>query len=252
MKILDVDRAGAILIVPPEGRELLRLAQVHRPALDGQKLVLDTALRGGDSRGVRDGPLVGPAHEVRGELADQHRRGLEVDPLVLGAHDERPRGVGGEDGELVVAVDDDVTHAVIHALAVPDDVDEGRPLHLVLGEVVPRHLVHARLHDLLKPVVDTVGEEPSHPQLVDVDDSDVPEIEHERVAQLVPRRAGEGVLAQEAGEENLSEGPGVLEVVEESLPCARCRDVREGDRGHGPVLLDARACSADRSGARPP
>ena len=108
------------------------------------------------------GELVGAGDEVEGELADEDGGGLEVDALVLEAHDDGPGGVVDADGEGPRAVEDHVLDDGVHLAAVLGDAAHLGPLHVVFAEVVPRHLVDAGLHDLFDVGVDSLPTE-DHP-----------------------------------------------------------------------------------------
>eukprot|EP00053_Salpingoeca_punica_P014273 m.129645 g.129645 ORF g.129645 m.129645 type:complete len:675 (-) comp16411_c0_seq1:409-2433(-) len=94
---LDLHGLLAVLVVPAEGREGARLAELHAGRGHADKLVLrevDAARRRQGAaalgRGVVLGHVLRPPHQPRGQLADQHAARLNVDALVLRAEQHRP------------------------------------------------------------------------------------------------------------------------------------------------------------------
>ncbi len=93
-----------------EGRDVgLEVAVLVVPAVEGVVAVLaqDDACRRA-RRAARwralaavgaDGPVLVLAHQVEGQLADEHRAGLQVDALVLDAHQDHPERRVPPDGQ---------------------------------------------------------------------------------------------------------------------------------------------------------
>eukprot|EP00961_Rhodomonas_salina_P166927 2249524-Rhodomonas_salina.1 len=174
----------------PEGREVAGLPELNFGGRNREHLVADSARgRAVGGRGVVGRELRGARDEVRGELAHEDRACLEVDALVLEAHDDGPRGLVDLDRKLPRALHDHVLDDLVHFAAVLGDLAQVRPRHLVLGQIVPRHLVDAGLHDLLHVLVDAIGEQASDAELVDVEACHVAVVEDKGVPELVPGRA---------------------------------------------------------------
>mmetsp|Transcript_27756 Transcript_27756/g.86019 ORF Transcript_27756/g.86019 Transcript_27756/m.86019 type:complete len:779 (-) Transcript_27756:54-2390(-) len=154
------------------------------------------------------------------ELAHVDGGGLEVDALVLAAHEHGP-----EEGVRVVVggvlegerqrhrvLGEEVVDALAQGAAVLPHVSDGGPVVVRLVQVIPRHLVDADGERLLELVVDAGGEA-GEGDLVQVERRGVAEVENERVAQLVHRGHGEGLVAVERLEallEDLVRGVEVL------------------------------------------
>mmetsp|Transcript_15937 Transcript_15937/g.37242 ORF Transcript_15937/g.37242 Transcript_15937/m.37242 type:complete len:519 (-) Transcript_15937:53-1609(-) len=241
----------SILVIPPEGRKVLGLPEGDLPARVLNHRVLHHAPAVTINRGrMQHRKVLGARHEIRGQLAHQHRGRFQVDPLVLEPHDEGPaRGVHG-DRHGVVSVEDHVLDDVVHLPAVLGDLPEARPLHLVLREVVPRHLVHARFHDLLHVVVHPLVEQAGDAALVDVHARHMPVVEDQRVPQLVPGAALESLFSHEAREHGLGEGPCVVEIVQQLLAGGVARDERQ--RRHHPICIHPGAHPVHRRLSCPP
>mmetsp|Transcript_9835 Transcript_9835/g.24526 ORF Transcript_9835/g.24526 Transcript_9835/m.24526 type:complete len:832 (+) Transcript_9835:440-2935(+) len=215
-----------VLVVPAKRGVRQVLAQHHARGRHAHQRVGGEvgALRGQCGRRLAGGrvvvgPVLGLAHAVQRQLADEHRRRLDVDALVLKAHEHRPAGVVPPHLLLVQARVglDDVAHHLVRLAAVLGHDGHGRPVLARAGQVVPRHLVHARLKQLLKEGVDAVLKHARHAQLVDVHHGGVAVVEDHGVAQLVVWLADESILALQGGQEHLSQGPAVVKVVQNLL-----------------------------------
>ena len=138
-----------------------------------------------------------------------------MDAFVLEAQEERPQGVVHADGRVAVGEvgvgGDEVADDGIHLLAIGVGLGEAGPQHLVLRHVVPAHLVDAGLEDAFEIGVERRVDEACHPQLVDVEGRRVTVVEDHRVAQVMVGRPVEGLLALQAGKQQLGEGPSVVE-----------------------------------------
>ncbi|MNY14489.1 hypothetical protein D3C86_1476660 [compost metagenome] len=175
-----------------------------------------------------------------------------MDPLVLEAHQQGPEGAALREGAVQVGVrleqlaDDAVDRAAVGV----DLLDRG-PLALVLGEVVPGHLVDAGLEEVLVVGVERVADQPGKTQLVDVEHCRMAVVEDERMAQVMVGRPVEGFLARERGEEHLGQGPGVVEVGE-GVFAGAAAVVEHGQGGDDPLGVHPRAAAVDRRLAGPP
>ena len=203
---------------------------------------------------VQRRPLGWAGEEGDGQLADQHRRGFEVDALVVEAHEQRPKGVAHADGRVAVGEVgvglDELADGGVDLLAIGVGLGKAGPQHLVLGHVVPAHLVHAGLEDALEVGVEGRRDQPGHPQLVDVERRRMTVVEDHRVAQVVVGRAVEGFLALQGGEEDLGERPAVVEGGQHLGP-ATGGQVGGGQRGEAAVRPAARAVGRGEAGPPP-
>lgn len=95
------------------------------------------------------------------QLVDEHRRRLKVNALVLEAHEQGPVWtLVLANGAAQISVGhalDQPAHRLVHLLAVGVHLLDRGPGHAVFRQVVPRHLVHARLEDAFEMRVDGLG-----------------------------------------------------------------------------------------------
>mmetsp|Transcript_2310 Transcript_2310/g.6834 ORF Transcript_2310/g.6834 Transcript_2310/m.6834 type:complete len:212 (-) Transcript_2310:208-843(-) len=142
-----------------------------------------------------------------------------MDPLVLGDHPEGPDHVRRVRRRVVRerrverrVLADRLQHEIARRLAVVADFDERRPLGLGRREVVPRHLVDARLEQDVELVVEARRQRARHAQLVDRERRGVAVVEDLRVSEAVRRWAVVRVRGSQRREQDLRQRPAVLEV----------------------------------------
>mmetsp|Transcript_48714 Transcript_48714/g.139303 ORF Transcript_48714/g.139303 Transcript_48714/m.139303 type:complete len:357 (+) Transcript_48714:1671-2741(+) len=263
-----LDDPVAVLVVPAVGGETPGLAELHARGLHRHQLVARELgalpglhrLRAGPlGRRVQRWPGRGHLHEVHGRLPEQHGRGLEVDPLVLKAHEERPHGVvpAHGHGRRAAAIlqrrvcGDEMGDGLVDLLPVGVHLGDQGPDHVVLVHVVPQHLVHADLEDGLKVGVHGPVQDPGHAELVDVEARRVAVVEDLWVSQAVHRGPVEGLLAPEARKKGLGQGPAVVEV-RLRLLARHASQVWHGERAQAAVGGDAGADAWHRWLARVP
>ena len=145
------------------------------------------------------------------QLADQHRRGLEMDAGVLDTHQDGPgRAAPGDRQRQGEGGDDRVDHVADLAPEVLR-LGHARPVVMGLVEVVPRHLVDPDREHRFEAGVDPFGDDAGDDQLVDVEGGGVAVVEDQRVAQGIgPQR--EGRIACQGVEQPFVELPGGVEI----------------------------------------
>ena len=258
---LDGGLAPAIFVVPAVGRPVERFAEHDRLTRHADQIVgrIIAADAGRQTRRRSFGGWMQPRpfgralDQSQRQFVDQHRGGFQVNPLVLEAHEQRPQRMILADGRMVGRQAgmgfDHVADDAIHLLAVGMDLLDAGPEHLVLGQVVPTHLVHAGLEQLLEIGIERLFDQAGHPQLVDIQRRRMPVIEDHRMAQMVVGRAEKGFLAPQPGKQRFGQGPGVVEI-SRHLFAGAGRQIRQRQRGQRAVRLQAGAVS--RQPARPP
>ena len=161
---------------------------------------------------------------------------------MLQGHERGPQRALHRDGRVAVPeIRMRLDHAAdrsVHLPAILRDLADLGPVVLCRGEIVPRHLVHARLKQGLELLVDGALQEPRETELVDVEGRGVGVIEDERVPEAVVRRTTERDLPLERREEHLRERPAVVEVVEHLAPRAALQ-IRHRQRSERSVHADA-------------
>mmetsp|Transcript_1278 Transcript_1278/g.3873 ORF Transcript_1278/g.3873 Transcript_1278/m.3873 type:complete len:230 (-) Transcript_1278:7-696(-) len=97
---------------------------------------------------------------------------------------------------------------------------EARPLRRLgrVDDVVPAHLVDARLQEPLQVAVQRLAADPGDAELVDRERGGMPVVEDQRVPQPVRRGLVETALLAERREQHLRQRPAVLKVVLQRVP----------------------------------
>mmetsp|Transcript_13414 Transcript_13414/g.31937 ORF Transcript_13414/g.31937 Transcript_13414/m.31937 type:complete len:250 (+) Transcript_13414:1785-2534(+) len=240
----------AILVVPAVAGKVSRLSQLNCLAGHPQHLILWKVLThlrpkaSGrlEARWVQPRPGCRDLHQVAGRLPEEHRAGLKVDGFVLHAHEDGPQRVIPGDlhrRSAVVILEigmsgNDLAHDFVDLLPVLLDLLHGRPDHVILVHVIPKHLVDSNLHDRLHVRVHCVLQHSSHPQLVDVQAGSVSVVKDLWMPQAMHRRTVEGLLAMKASEKHLDHCPGVVEVLLRLLP-GNLVQIGHGQCPNGPI-----------------
>mmetsp|Transcript_6131 Transcript_6131/g.19232 ORF Transcript_6131/g.19232 Transcript_6131/m.19232 type:complete len:217 (+) Transcript_6131:1917-2567(+) len=178
-------------------------------------------------RGMVSRPVRRARHEGLVQLANQHGGRLEVDAFVLADHRQTPArrihlllGIFFfVDGRMVAH---DVEDHVARAATIFDHVRKKGPLlRRLLDDVVPAHLVDARLENALEVSAERLAAQTGHAQLIDRQRRRVPEVKDQRMPQPVRGGLVEGALRAERRKEHLRQRPPVFEVVFQVLPGGR-------------------------------
>jgi hypothetical protein len=144
-----------------------------------------------------------------------------MNPLVFKTHEQRPERMLRSDRRMtgcqVGMRFDHASHRAIHLLAVSVNLLDTGPQHLVLGHIIPAHFIDAGLKQLLEIGIQRLFDQAGDPQLVDVQHRRMPVVENHRVAQVMIGRAEESFLTAQAGEQDLSQCPGIIEVIQDLL-----------------------------------
>mmetsp|Transcript_60950 Transcript_60950/g.193337 ORF Transcript_60950/g.193337 Transcript_60950/m.193337 type:complete len:232 (+) Transcript_60950:499-1194(+) len=113
----------SVFVIPSESGVVRWLPQDHISGRDGDHVQLGRG-RGGEGGGVGRRELRGAAEQADRQLSIEDGGGLDVDPLVLEAHEQRPHGRALVDGErLEVPVGgDNPGHDAVHRPAVLCDL----------------------------------------------------------------------------------------------------------------------------------
>ncbi|MNJ52572.1 hypothetical protein D3C77_479160 [compost metagenome] len=201
----------AIFVVPAVGGVLLAEAHPtprHRQQAVGGHLVASVAGLGAG------GPIGLRLHPGEGQLADQHAGGLQVDALVLYAHQDDPGRALPVDGQCDRHTFDEITHQGAHAATVGAQFGHRRPVVVGLVQIVPAHLVHPYGHHGLDAGIEAPVDEVGRQQLVDEEGGGVAVVEDEGVAQG-DRLVEPGPLIGQAVKQAVVEIEGLAEVVEQ-------------------------------------
>ena len=194
------DLLHAVLVVPAVGVVVIPLAQPHRPGRHRDPLVggrLAASRARAPEPAFLVGELVCPPQVLERHHAHDDARGLQVDPLVLDAHEDHPGRIIPADRRLQRHREDEVVHDLAHRGPIVAHPLHARPVVVRRIEVVPRHLVHAHGHHRLERGVDPVVDEAARLELVDEEHRRVRVVEDERVAErFVPHVVGVVVADQ--------------------------------------------------------
>ena len=116
-------------------------------------------------------------------LADQHRRGFQVDSFVLDAHQDDPPRVapGDREGQRLAA--DQLLNRRSNRLAIGPDLVHTRPLVTALVEIIPTHFVDTDGKHRFETRVDALLDPAGQQQLVDEESRRMAEVEDQRMAQ---------------------------------------------------------------------
>ena len=199
----------AVFVVPAVDRLVEAAAQLHGAGGDvdqrvGRRLaVLGTGLPGGMRLDV-----------LQRVLAHQHRRGLEVDTLVLDAHHHRPERILPADRQREGRLADHAVDHRAHLVAVGGDLGHGGPVVARVVEVVPAHLVHADREHRFQARIDALLDQAGEQELVDEEGGGVAEVEDQRVTQA-DRLPEVSLVAGEHLEQRLVAIEGGVEVVQQ-------------------------------------
>ena len=223
---------ASVFVVPAVGRVVATLAELHGLAGDRQPLV--RRRNAGRPARAPESPLlrrefVVVAEFVERHLPHDHARCLEMDPLVLDAHENDPCGRVGADRQFERHRLDEPVDELAHRSAVVAHRADARPVVVGRVEVVPRHLVHPHGHHRLEHGVDAAGDEAAGSELVDVEHGRMGEIKNQGVAErLVPLEVR--CVVTDQIEQPLVERTGLMEIAADFGPLRRHRI---GGRGIG-------------------
>ena len=214
LKRLQRRLALTVFVIPTVGGPIDRLAQGHGLGGHGKGSVvgkvparLRRENRGRTCRRWMQGrPGGGPLHLLQRQFMDQHRRGFQMDALMLKAHEQRPQRLILGDRRMTSGQSgmgfDHAAHGAIDLLAVGMHRANLRPEHLVLGHVVPAHFIDAGFEQPFKVDIQRLLDQAGDAQLVDVQRRRMPVVEDHRVAQMMIGRAKKRFLAAQAGEQD--------------------------------------------------
>mmetsp|Transcript_27925 Transcript_27925/g.64938 ORF Transcript_27925/g.64938 Transcript_27925/m.64938 type:complete len:363 (+) Transcript_27925:1692-2780(+) len=249
-KVWHLNGTSSILVVPTIGWELPWLPQLHRLTRDVHHLVFRKVLPdlGGGAPGrllsgrVQRRPTSWNLHEVDGRLPEEDGGGLQVDGLMLHAHEDGPKRMIPCDLHRLRAIaivqagvrGNHVAHNLVHLLPVLLDLLDSGPHHVILVHVIPQHLVHADLHDGLHVRIHWVLQHSGHPQLIDVQAGRVSIVKDLGMSQAMNGRPVERLLTQKTSEEDLDHCPGVVEIFLDLLP-GHLIEVGHGQSANGTI-----------------
>ena len=205
----NVARVFAVFVVPAVNRVVEATTESHAAGRNVDQRILRRR-----SRLVARCPGRMRLRVLQRMLAHQHRRGLEVNALVLDAHQHRPERAlpANRQGERGVA--DDAVDQRPHPPPVVGDLGHRRPVVAGVVEVVPAHFVDAngehRLEARVEALVDQAGED----ELVDEEGRGVAEIKNQRVAQA-DRLLVVGLVAGQHFEQRLVAVTGAVKIVQD-------------------------------------
>ena len=246
IKFGHIDEAFAVLIVPSIRREVTGLPKVHGVAGDWDHFIggeVNPLLRmrwhtGAARRRMQRRPVLWRLDQMQRRLAEQDRRCLEMDALVLESHKEGPEWVVLVYQHTIIAQSlvrlDGMDDSLIHLLSVFVHLSDRGPEHVVLVHVVPKHLINAYFENRLEVGVDGLVQDARDSKFVDVQTGRVAVVEYLRMAQSVNWRAVERVLPLEPGKHGFVQRPGVVKVFLGRSP-GHVGQVGEGQRTEGAI-----------------
>eukprot|EP00043_Microstomoeca_roanoka_P002638 m.39515 g.39515 ORF g.39515 m.39515 type:complete len:333 (+) comp11615_c0_seq1:1640-2638(+) len=252
----------AIFVIPAIGREITGLAQHNLATFDFDKLIDGEILAGnrlllgrktGACARMQRREILRFAHQLERQLTHQHATCLKVDLLVFCSHDNSPERRGfqltnGLKGRVVV---NQIHNSVIDSLAVDANLIHGWPLHVVLAQIIPLHLIYPCLEDVLIVLIDGLADEASDTTLVDIDRGGVSIIEDFWVSEVMVRWAVKRFLCLQRSKQHLGHGPAVVKVITQLL-AGDSGKVGLGKRADDAVSINAWALAVDGSFSCPP
>jgi len=193
----------AIFVVPAVPRVIQLTPQPHPARGD-----VHQAIRRGGPPLAAGRPIGMGLDEIEAMLAYQHRGGLQVDALMLDAHEYRPEGIVPTDGQGQGRLADHPVHRLPHPAPVVPDRRHWRPVVVGLIQVVPAHFVHAHGEHGLQPRVQALLHQAGKDELVDEKGRRMPQVEDQGVTQadrftviglVLRQQLKEGLVAIEGG-----------------------------------------------------
>ena len=237
---------GAEFVVPAvdlRGAAIAAEAEFGGGNVDQLVLGCDAAVAAGRPGGVRPDVL-------QLMLADQHRRGFEVDALVFDAHQDDPERVVPADRQGQRLRADQAVDGGACRPAVFAHRGDGRPVVAGVVEVVPAHFVDADGEHRFVAGVDAL-DQPGQRQLVDEEGGGVAEVEDQRMAQR-DRFDVVRLVAGQRLEQQLVAVEGGMEIIEDLLALLLRVGAGEQRRaGEGRWFHADRASSSAAPTARP-
>ena len=169
----------AKLVVPAVNPRIVELApQAHVCRRNG-----DQRIRRRHARRPTGRPRRMRLHVAQLMLADEHRRGLQVDALVLDAHHDDPPRVIPADRQLQRQRLYQPADRRTHLLAVVLHRGDAGPVVARVVEIVPAHFVDADGEHRLERRIDAPFDQTGEQQLVDEEGGGMAEIEDQRMTQ---------------------------------------------------------------------
>jgi hypothetical protein len=190
-EIPDIVLLAAEFVVPAVQRMGFGFAQNDAASGDRQQLV-----RRRLARRRADAPQRELPHHLDRQATNDDRRRLQVNPLVLDAHQNHPERIVPVDRHHQRQGPDGLVHQRAHGVAVRLDLGQCRPVVMRRVQIVPGHFVDADSEHGFEPRIDPVVGNPCNDQLVDVEGRRVPKIENQRVPQRLGSQV-EGVFRRQ-------------------------------------------------------
>ncbi|MPM48295.1 hypothetical protein SDC9_95019 [bioreactor metagenome] len=116
-------------------------------------------------------------------LADQHRRGFEMDALVLDAHQDGPERIFPADWQAQWMGADDAIHDRPYLAAIGADFGDARPVVAGVVEIIPAHLIDPDREHRFQSWIETLGDQAGEQELIDEEGGRVAEVEDQWVTQ---------------------------------------------------------------------
>ncbi len=204
---LDVLRVRAELVVPSVEWMVLSLSEDDAASGDSDQLILRRR-----ARLTADFPERMGTDMLDRQLPNENRRSLEVDASVLDAHHNHPPRTVPSNGQLQRHRLDQIIHDGANAIAIRLHFRDGRPVVVLLIQVVPRHLIHAHGKHGFVGRVDPLLNEFRQNELVDVESRRVAEVEDERMPQGI-RASVEGLVVLQNLQQRLVDVIRVMEIL---------------------------------------
>ena len=177
----DLDLALSKLVVPAIGQIRIRLTQTHSGSIHRQQSIARYQLRLFAPMRT-DGPGRLRPHPVDRQLANEHRRGFQMNTLMFYPHQDHPGRRVPCNGQRQRHGADQLTHPLPYQGPVRPQPRDIRPRIVAFIQIIPAHLVNPDGHHTFNLGIDALVDDLSGHQLVDKEGGGMTKVEDQRMA----------------------------------------------------------------------